>query len=154
MSAAGIHRQITEACGTEAMSDSKVRKWVRKFKDGRTNVHEEDHSGLSSVITDDLIQVVETKIRENRRFTTNTLSLEFPDVSRSVVYKILTEDLNFKKLCSRWVSRLHVEEHKEKWFAISLDFFIRYEEEGDDMLSRIVIGDKSWVSHQNQSNSL
>ncbi|GFT27243.1 uncharacterized protein TNCV_5140501 [Trichonephila clavipes] len=37
MSAADIHRQITEVYDTEAMSD-KVRKWVRKLKDGRTTV--------------------------------------------------------------------------------------------------------------------
>ncbi|GFT25630.1 histone-lysine N-methyltransferase SETMAR [Trichonephila clavipes] len=49
------------------------------------------------------MQAVEIKIRENRRFTINPLSLEFPDVSWSVVYKIVTEDLNFKKLCSLWV---------------------------------------------------
>ncbi|GFX87369.1 histone-lysine N-methyltransferase SETMAR [Trichonephila clavipes] len=32
MSAADIHCQITEVYGTEAVSDSKVRKWVLKFK--------------------------------------------------------------------------------------------------------------------------
>ncbi|GFW12635.1 histone-lysine N-methyltransferase SETMAR [Trichonephila clavipes] len=93
------------------------------------------------------MQAVETKIRENMRFTVTTLSLEFPDVSRSVLYKIVTENLNFKKLCSRWVPRLLTAEHKEKRFAISLDFLIRCEEEGDDMLSRIVTGDETWVSH-------
>ncbi|GFX40019.1 uncharacterized protein TNCV_2273031 [Trichonephila clavipes] len=61
--------------------------------------------------------------------------------------KIVTEDLNFKKLCFRWVPRLLTVDHKEKRFAISLDFLIRYEEEGDDMLSRIVTGDETWVSH-------
>ncbi|GFW91781.1 transposable element Tcb2 transposase [Trichonephila clavipes] len=40
----------------------------------------------------------------------------------------------------------HVE-HKEKSFASSLDFLICYEEEGDDILSRIVTGDETWVSH-------
>ncbi|GFV19023.1 uncharacterized protein TNCV_4759081 [Trichonephila clavipes] len=80
------------------------------------------------------MQAVETKIRES------SLSLEFPNVSRPVVYKIGTEDLNFNKLCSRWVSRLFTPEHKEKGFASSLNFLIRYEEEGDDMLSRIVTG--------------
>ncbi|GFW31119.1 hypothetical protein TNCV_2577011 [Trichonephila clavipes] len=34
MSAADIHRLVTEVYGTEAKSDSKVRKWSRKFKDG------------------------------------------------------------------------------------------------------------------------
>ncbi|GFV37856.1 histone-lysine N-methyltransferase SETMAR [Trichonephila clavipes] len=119
MSAADIHLQITEVYGTEAMSDNKIRKWVGKFKNGRTNVHVE--------------------------FTITTLSLEFPDVSRSVVFKIVTEGLNFKKLCSRWVPRLITAEHKEKC-AISLDFLIRCAEERDEVLSQIITGDKTWVS--------
>ncbi|GFS69768.1 hypothetical protein TNCV_3006571 [Trichonephila clavipes] len=61
MSAADIHRQITEVYGTEAMSDSKVREGVKKFKDGWTNVHDEERSGRPSVINDDLIQEVVTK---------------------------------------------------------------------------------------------
>ncbi|GFS83321.1 histone-lysine N-methyltransferase SETMAR [Trichonephila clavipes] len=107
------------------------------------DVHDEERSGRPSVITDDLMQAVETKICENRRFVINILSLEFPDVSRSLVYKIMTEDLNFKKLCSWWVSRLFSPEHKEKRFANPLDFLIRYEEEGDSMLSRIITGEKN-----------
>ncbi|GFU67124.1 uncharacterized protein TNCV_3675381 [Trichonephila clavipes] len=74
----------------------------------RAGVHDEERSDLSS---DDLMQAVETKIPEKRRFTITTLSLEFPDDSRSVVYTIVTEDLNFKKLCSRWVPRLLTAEH-------------------------------------------
>ncbi|GFW02061.1 HTH_48 domain-containing protein [Trichonephila clavipes] len=86
-SAADIHRHVTEVYGTEAMSDSKIRK---------------------------------------------------------------------RKLSSRWVPRLLTAEHEEKRFAISLDFLIRYEEERDDMLSRIVTEDETWVSisSRNQSNSL
>ncbi|GFV88194.1 hypothetical protein TNCV_3243431 [Trichonephila clavipes] len=65
---------ITEVYGTEAMSDSKARKLVRKFKDERTNVHDEERSGRPSAITDDLMQGTETKIRENRRFKLTTFS--------------------------------------------------------------------------------
>ncbi|GFV67422.1 uncharacterized protein TNCV_1775791 [Trichonephila clavipes] len=93
------------------------------------------------------MQAVETKFRDNRKFTIATLSLEFPDVSRSVMYKIVIVQLNFKKLCSRWVPRLLTAENKEKWFAISLDYLIRYQEEENDMLSRIVNGDETCVSH-------
>ncbi|GFY03659.1 hypothetical protein TNCV_3092851 [Trichonephila clavipes] len=59
-----------------------------------------------SVITEDLMQAVETKIRKKRIFTITTCSLEFPVDSRSMVYKIVIDDVNFKKLCSRWVPRL------------------------------------------------
>ncbi|GBN04491.1 hypothetical protein AVEN_112942-1 [Araneus ventricosus] len=95
LSAAHIHRQICEVYGATAMCQGKVRKWVRDFK----AVHDDSRSGRPSVITDDMVASVEAKILENRRFTISTLSDDFPEVSRSVLYKIVSEKLNFKKLC-------------------------------------------------------
>lgn len=40
-----IHRQICEVYGENAMSDSMVRRWVRLFNEGRTNVHDEERTG-------------------------------------------------------------------------------------------------------------
>ena len=90
LSAAEIHRQICEVYGDTVMSESKVRKWVREFKDGRDNVRDEGRSGRPSLITDELVASVEARIRENRRFTITGLSDEFPDVLRSVLHNIVT----------------------------------------------------------------
>ena len=40
-----IHRNIYEVYGQNIMSDGMVRKWVRAFKDGQKNVHDEERSG-------------------------------------------------------------------------------------------------------------
>ncbi|GBN72669.1 hypothetical protein AVEN_211056-1 [Araneus ventricosus] len=84
------------------MSEGMVRKWVGAFKDVPTNIHNEERSGRPSVITEDLVQKVDGKVRENRFFSISTLSNEFPQVSRSVLYGIVSEHLNYLKLCSRW----------------------------------------------------
>lgn len=96
-----IHREICAVYGENIMSEGMVRKWVRSFKVDRSNVHNEERSGRSSVITDDLVGKVDKKIKENRHFTISTLSEQFPLVSRSVVYEIVTERLHYRKLCSR-----------------------------------------------------
>jgi hypothetical protein len=44
-----IRRQICEVYGKNAMSDGMVRKWVRKFTEGRDNVHDEPRSGRPAV---------------------------------------------------------------------------------------------------------
>ena len=80
------------------MSDGIVRKWVRAFKDGRKNVHDEELSGRQSVISEDFLQKVE-KVKLNRRFTISSLSEEFPQVSHSVLYKIVSKRLKYRKLC-------------------------------------------------------
>jgi transposase len=49
---ADTHRQICEVYGENAMSDGMVRKWARKFNEGRNNVHDEPRSGRPSVVSD------------------------------------------------------------------------------------------------------
>lgn len=145
--AAEIHRQISEVYGEKTMSDGMVRKWVRAFKDGRTNVHDEERSGRPSVITEDLVQTVDEKVRVNRRFTITSLSSEFSQISRSVLYEIVTERLNYRKLCSRWVPKMLTDVHKTIRLASALNFLERYSDEGDGFLSQIVTGDETWVAH-------
>ncbi|XP_046676126.1 histone-lysine N-methyltransferase SETMAR-like [Homalodisca vitripennis] len=145
VSAADIHRQINEVYGPNAMNDSKVRKWVRGFKDGRENVHDEPRSGRPSVITEDLVKAVDENIREDRRFTVSSLAIEFPNVS--TLFKIVSEILDFRKFCSHGVPRLLTEEHKKRRMGIALEFLIQYHQEGDNLLDHIVTGDETWVSH-------
>jgi transposase len=51
------------------MSDGMVRKWVRKFNEGRNNVHDEPRSGRPFLVSDDLVRAVEGEVCEDRRFT-------------------------------------------------------------------------------------
>jgi hypothetical protein len=54
------------------------------FKERRTNVHDEERSGWSSVVSGDLVQGIEEKICERQRFTILELSSEFPQISPTV----------------------------------------------------------------------
>lgn len=92
MTATDIHHQIAEVYGAKVMNEGKVEKWVREFKGGRENIHDEECWSLASVITKDSVAVVEMKILVGRRFMINTLSMEFSQVSRSVLYKIVTDN--------------------------------------------------------------
>ncbi|GFW48806.1 uncharacterized protein TNCV_4243861 [Trichonephila clavipes] len=95
------------------MSGNKVRKEVMKFKDGRTNVHDEERSCWPSVIFNDSMQAVEAKF----------------------------------KLCSQRVPRLLTEGTQGEEVYQYIGLLIRYEEKGNDMLTGIVTGDETWVSH-------
>ena len=44
-SAAEIHRRLCAVYGANVMSDSCVREWCRKSRDGRTDVHDEGGQG-------------------------------------------------------------------------------------------------------------
>jgi len=97
-----------------------VERWVRLFNEGCENVHDELWSGRPSVANEDLVRAFE-EIRENRRFTITSLSLNFSQISVTCSRKCLI-NLKFRKICAHWVPKMLTEEHKFKRQARALDF--------------------------------
>jgi hypothetical protein len=64
MSGAEIHRELCTVYCQNVMSEGTVTHWCRLFKDGRTDIHDEEQSGQPSVASDDLVQSVDQKICE------------------------------------------------------------------------------------------
>ena len=144
---AEIRHQLCDAYEEHAMSSSMVRRWVRLFNEEPENVHDDLRSGRPSVVNGHLVHAVEEKIRENRQFTIMSLSLHFPQISRSLLNEIVSDERKFRKLCARWVPKMLTEEHRLKRQASALDFLTRYSEEGDNFLSRVVTADETWVPY-------
>jgi len=129
MKPAEIRRQLCDVYWEHAMSSSVVWRWVRLFNEGCENVHDDPWSSRPSVVNEDLVHAVEEKIRENRRFTITSLSLHFPQITRSLLREIVSDKLKFRKLCACWVPKMLTEEHRLKRQASALDFLTRYSEE-------------------------
>jgi len=85
-----IHHHISQVYGDNAMSDGMVRKWVRMFNELRENVHDEARSGRPPLVNDDLVPKVSERVRDDRRFTISDLSLHFPQISRTLLYDIVS----------------------------------------------------------------
>ncbi|GFT80504.1 HTH_48 domain-containing protein [Trichonephila clavipes] len=86
-----IHRQLCQVYGPNTMSKQMVRPWCRQFSESRQSVHEEERSGRPSLINDDLVELLRQRMMENRRFTIAELSNHFPQISRSLLYEIVTK---------------------------------------------------------------
>jgi len=94
-----IHQRLVAVYGEHVMNAASVRKWCIMFTNGRTDVHDVEKSGRPSVITDALKQKV------NRHFTISEVYEQCPEVSRALVYQIVTKHLQYRKICARWVPR-------------------------------------------------
>jgi hypothetical protein len=57
--------------------------------------------GRPSVVSDDLVQSVDQKICERRRFTISEPLCEFPQISRTLLCEIITVRLGYGKFCTR-----------------------------------------------------
>jgi histone-lysine N-methyltransferase SETMAR len=140
-SAAEIHRRLCRVYSDNVMSDSSVRDWCRKFRD----VHDEGGQGRHSIVTDEFVHKVDQVVREKRCFTISDLSDEFPQISRTSLFRIVTERLGYHKFCARWVPKQLTDVHKAQRMGSALTFLLRYREEGDEFLDKIVTGDETWV---------
>jgi hypothetical protein len=114
MSTVEIHRELCAAVyGQNIMSQGNIRQWCKMFKDERTNVHDEERSGRPFVMSDDLIESVHQKFCERRRFSISELLCQFPQISCTVLYEIITVKLGYRhKFCTRWVPKMLTSAHK------------------------------------------
>jgi hypothetical protein len=117
------------------------------FNNGRTNVHDKARPGRPSLITDDLKNQVNDKILADRRITLDQLHMAFPQVSRSLLGEIVSEHLQYNKICAQWVPWNLSDQHKADRMGAALTFLTRYHADGDTFLYQIVTGDETWVSH-------
>jgi len=99
-----IHHQICQVYGDNAMSAGMVRKWVRMFNEGGENMHDEARSGRPSSVNDDLLRKVYERVRDDGRFTISDLSVHFPQISRTLLYDIVSSHLGRRRPHSmRWI---------------------------------------------------
>ena len=64
-----IHCQNVEVYVGGTMNQGNLRRWCWLFKEGRTNVHDEEQSWHLVLVTDELKETIEANILENRKFT-------------------------------------------------------------------------------------
>ena len=54
-------------------------------------------SGRPSLVNDDLVRKVNERVRDDRRFTVSDLSLHFPQISRTLLYDIVSSHLGRRR---------------------------------------------------------
>ncbi|XP_035216956.1 uncharacterized protein LOC118190360 [Stegodyphus dumicola] len=138
---------MSRVYGNSFMSDAVVREWCRKFKDGRTDVHDEGGQGCKSVATDDIVQQIDQAVKQSRRFTISELSMKFPEVSRSSLYSIVTKQLRYRKVCALWVPQMLTEDHKTQQMVAAFEFLDHYYTDGEEFLKFVVTGNKTCVQY-------
>jgi hypothetical protein len=87
---------------------------------------------------------VEELLQADRRITIDSVATALVS-SHGLAYSIIRDHLKFRKECARWVPRELKDQEKINRMGLSLQHLLRYTDEGEDMLNRIITGDESWV---------
>ena len=100
-----------------AVKKTAVYKWVKRFSEGRESVTDEERSGWPATSrTEENIAKVCQIVCENRWLTVRSIA-EHVNIDRETVRKILTEDLDMRKVCAKMVPKKLTKEQIQRVFS-------------------------------------
>jgi hypothetical protein len=94
---------VQKGYGNEAVNRSNVCRWYSRFRDGRELVEDDEGGGLSkSTRTEVNIAAVTDLVKNDHRIASRMIA-ESLNIPKTVVLRILKEDLGKRKFCARFV---------------------------------------------------
>ena len=135
---------LQEVYGDATMSRTRIFEWHKRFSDGREDVEDDPRSGRPTTSrTNENVERVREKVRSDRRLTVRMIADEL-NMNSERVWKIITEDLGMRKVCTKKAPRLLNDGQKENRVQVCQDI-LKQLEITPDLLSRVVTGDESWI---------
>ena len=109
-----IREMLVQVYGDNAMKKTAVYMWVKRFSEGRESVTDEERSGRPATSrTEENIIKVRQIVHENCQMTVRSIA-EQVNMDRETVRKILTDDLDMRKVCAKMVPKEFTEEQKQR----------------------------------------
>jgi hypothetical protein len=140
-SKAETNRKSQQAFSDDAMGATQIKEWFNCFKDGRTLVDSDQHSGKPSTSRNAyVIENVHSLILEDHRLSIREISDEV-GISAGSALSILTKDLHMCRLVAKFVPKLLSQE-----LCLEVTRDILECANGDpEFLMTMITGDKMWV---------
>ena len=80
-----------------------VLKSVKRFRDGREDINDDEHTGRpKSVITENSTEIAREFIKNEPKSSLKFMESEW-NISKTSIYRILTDHLGLRKVCARFV---------------------------------------------------
>jgi hypothetical protein len=141
LNAKDIRKQLFPVCRRKYLSRKVFHNWVDKFSQGLSRVPDNSRSGRPiAIVTEATVQRGEELIRAGRRITIKSVAT---GCSHGLAHSIIHDHLKFRKVCSWWLHRELKDREKINRMGLSLQHFLRYADEREDMLNSVVTGDES-----------
>jgi histone-lysine N-methyltransferase SETMAR len=104
---------VQKAYGNESLNRSNVFRWYSRFRDGRELVEDDERAGRpKSTRTEVNIAAGSDLVKNDSRIASRMIA-ESLDIPKTVVLRLLKEDLGKRKLCARFVPHSLTPEQRE-----------------------------------------
>lgn len=146
-SAAQILADLRAVNPASAPSQATVFRWVKHFSSGNSGIQKSDRKVRKDKKCDEKLAArVQAVVDADPRVSLAEIA-EHVGVHSSSVFRILTKELGYRKVCSRWIPHILTPENKRDRVRFSKTLLRRYETCDPRRLDEIVTGDETWVYH-------
>ena len=140
-----IHLKFIKVYVDCSSSFSTIKKWAAEFKRGRTGLEDDQREGCpKSATTPEIIEQVHDMVLDDRRMKVREIDETIGILKERVGY-ILHEELDMKKLCTRWVQRLLTADQKRTRMKISEQCLERLNKNKTDFVRQFITVDETWI---------
>ncbi|GFU26018.1 protein GVQW3 [Trichonephila clavipes] len=131
---------IQQAYGRESLSQAQVFRGHKMFKESRESVEDEPHAGRPSTSrTAEKEQRVRHLLNIYWRLSVCMIAKQLGR-DKMVVHKIISEDLEMRKICAKLVPKVLTDVQKQNREAVSKDLLKRTEED-PHFFGNVITGD-------------
>ena len=142
-----IKAELDSTLGESAPSFTTIKYLVAKFKLGRTSCQDEHCSGrLNEVTTIEIVRKIHKMVLDERRLKVRELA-DMVGIPKSAVHRILTENLDMRKLFARWMPRFFTMGQKQRCKGVSIECLAMFHINKADVLRRFITMDRTWVHY-------
>ena len=129
-----------EVNGKDCISRTRIFEWHRRFREGRTDVEDDERLRRSTISkTINNIKKIEDIVREDRRLSIRLIAKRM-SIDKETVWQVRHDNLHMTKVCAQVVSKLSTRDQKEKHQEIYDDISKQIEENPKFLDSVITIG--------------
>ena len=137
-------QKIQQAFGDEALSQTQIKEWFNRFKNGWMSVESEAHFGrLSTSRKEEVIEMVCQILLKDRRLTLWKI-VEKVGISKESVHSILTKDLCMRRVLAKFIPELLMEQQKELRVEIA-QIMLDCANNDLEFTKTILTGDETWA---------
>ena len=98
--------------GDDCLSRARIHEWFTRFRHGREDINNDKHTGRpKSVITENSIKIVREFIKNEPKLSLKLMESEL-NISKTSIYRILTDHLGLRKVCARFVPHKLTDDQK------------------------------------------
>ena len=135
---------VQKAFGNEGLNRSNVFGWYSRFRDGRDLVeYDERCDRPKSTQTAVNVAAVADLVKNDRRIASRMIA-ESLNIPKTVVLRILKEDLGKRKLCARFVPHCLTPEQREDRVTSCQDIIAMAEADNFFFFNKTITGDGTW----------